>query len=454
VLNYGGWMRGDASDYDAWAKMVGDDRWSYKGLLPYMKRSEQLSSKDADPEQHGTHGTIRIASRFGSDPDYEYPLRRPIQSAWAELGVERIPSGVGKLAGLSEFFQNWDSGIRQPSHLAYSLAGVDVRTETTVHRVLFESSAAQNSRATSILLADGRQIKARKEIILASGALRTPQLLQLSGVGPAALLSRHSIPLIYDSPKVGANLIDHYAIFQLFKLRGPERGLSLGHPKLADPAFVKGLPADWIVNEALPAKTLTQALAEDGDTLDTRGLSEPGRTHVETMIVYASLAPGVPSDGTYISTSLMLTLPTSRGSVTLASASPNDPPLIQTNYFTTSTDQAALVYGEQRLLQCLMQTKAGQDFVESEVPPGPGMKALTIDSTEEEIKERIRETGSPHFHAAGTCAIGSVVDVQLRVKGVEGLRVVDASIFPAPLGGHPQATLYGIAELAAEMIVG
>ncbi|RDW82351.1 glucose-methanol-choline oxidoreductase-like protein [Coleophoma cylindrospora] len=456
VLNYGGWARGDASDYDAWAKIVGDERWSYDGLLPYMKRSEKFNKLDANanPQQHGFDGPIKVTGISASDPKRRYPLREPIQKAWAELGIERVPSGSGKLAGLSEFLETWDNGIRQPAHLAYGLAGVDVRTEIAVHKVLFESLSGKTPRATGILLVDGRQIQARKEIILATGALRTPQLLQLSGVGPAAALARHSIPLIYDSPGVGTNLFDHFALFQVFQLRHPERGLALGHPALADPAFVKGLPVDWVVNEALTPSLLKQAVAEDGDSDDTQGLGKTGRTHAETMILYIPYVPGLPFNGTYIATSVMLTLPTSRGTVGLASASPTDPPVIEPNYFATAMDRAALVHGARRLLQCLTGTTVGQDLVETEVAPVPGMKPLTLESSTEEIEERIRAVGSPHFHAAGTCALGSVVDAELRVKGVEGLRITDASIFPAPLGGHPQATLYAIAERAAAIIAG
>jgi choline dehydrogenase-like flavoprotein len=350
--------------------------------------------------------------------------------------------------------ENWDNGIRQPSHLAYGMAGVQVHTDTSVHRVLFERLPGEEPRATGVLLADGRQITARKEVLLATGAIGSPQLLQLSGVGPAALLARHSIPLVVDAPDVGANLFDHFALFQVFRLRGPERGLSFGHPALADPAFVKGMPVDWIVNEALPGPELQQALIEDGDRVDKQGLGKAGRVHVETMVVYHPLAPGIPVDGSHISTSVMLTLPTSRGRVSLASASTTDAPLIEPNYFSTSTDRAALVHGVRRLLQCLTATTAGQDVIETEVGPVPGMKPLTVERSKEEIEDRIRAMGSLHYHAGGTCAMGLALDTELRVKGVQGLRVVDASVFPAPVGGHPQATLYGIAERAAAMIAG
>ena len=398
---------------------------------------------------------MKITSVSESDPGRRYPLREPLQKAWAELGVDHVPSCVGKLAGLSEFLENWDQGIRQPAHLAYDLSEVDVRTNTTVHRVLFEHSPGQTPRATGVSLADGSEIKARKEVVVSAGALRSPQVLQLSGIGPSELLASHSIPLVHDSPNVGLNLFDHFALFQVFKLRNAtERGLALGHSSLTDPAFSKGMPVDWSVNEVLPTPILQQALTRDGDGGDALGLGKNNRPHVETMVLYHPLAPGVPVDGSFVGTSVMLTLPTSRGTVKLASSVPDDKPLIEPNYFDTSVDRAVLVHGARRLLQCLTGTVAGQDVVEAEVAPIPGMAPLTLDSTTEEIEARIRAVGSPHFHPAGTCALGPVLDNELRVKGVHGLRVVDASVFPAPIAGHPQATLYGLAERAAAFMVG
>jgi len=419
-----------------------------------MKRSEKLVGSQTDSQHHGLNGPMKIASVSQSDPERRYPLRKPLQKAWEELGVGYVPSSVGHLAGLSEIHENWDNGIRQPSHLAYDLAEVDVRTETLVHRIIFEQTSSQVPHATGVLLADGRQIKARNEILLATGALKSPQLLQLSGIGSSSLLASHSIPIVHDSPGVGANLFDHFALFQVFKLRDPDRGLSIGHPKLASPAFMKGLPVDWSVNEALPTTLLQQALAADGNNLDAQALGKDGRPHVETMVLYHPLAPGIPVDGRFVGSSIMLTLPTSRGTVGLASSLPDDEPLIEPNYFTTAMDRAVLVHGARRLLQCLTGTTAGKDIVECEMAPMPGMAPLTLESSTEEIERRIRAIGSPHFHSAGTCALGTVLDAELNVKGVQGLRVVDASVFPAPVGGHPQATLYAIAERAAAMIAG
>jgi choline dehydrogenase-like flavoprotein len=128
--------------------------------------------------------------------------------------------------------------------------------------------------------------------------------------------------------------------------------------------------------------------------------------------------------------------------------------VIEPNYFATSMDRAVLVHGVRRLLQCLTATAAGRDVTETEMAPAPGMNLLTVESRNEEIEDRIRKVGLPPIHAAGTCALGSVLDTELHVKRVQGLRIVDASVFPAPVGGHPQATLYGLAERAAAMIAG
>lgn len=119
-------MRGDAKDFDSWAEIVGDQRWIYRSLLPFMQQSEHFTAKEADQNQHGLEGPMKITRVSESDPKRLYPLRESIEKAWAELGVMRVPSGTRKLAGLSEFLENWNSGIRQPAHLINDLAGVDM----------------------------------------------------------------------------------------------------------------------------------------------------------------------------------------------------------------------------------------------------------------------------------------------------------------------------------------
>lgn len=472
VLNYGGWSRGDITDYKEWARLTGDDSWSYEGLLPYFKKSEHylnIAEDEQRSKHHGFEGPIRCISVSQSDVERKYGLRKPVKDAWYELGVPFTPNANdGHHLGISEVDENWDDGVRQPSHLAYGLKGVQVITNAMAERVLF--SADKNSggdrRASGVSLADGRQIAVKKEIIISAGAYRSPQILMLSGIGPTGDLSKHGITTILDSPEVGANLFDHFSLFQWWKLRPSEHGLALGSPQWTSPALFKGMPIDWAVKEHLPSSTLDEALELDSmSEPGTQGpgnppaqaISDPARPHLETIVMYAAgpsqvVGLDLPMDGSYISTSTMLTVPTSRGRVSLSSADVNDKPIINPNYYATSADRACLTYGTRRVLQALLETEAGKKVVESEVVP-PGAAPLTAQSTDDEIDARIRAVGIPHFHAAGSAAMGKVVGSRLQVPGVQGLRVADASVFPAPVSGHPMATLYALAEKAADLVL-
>ncbi len=455
ILNYGGWARGDARDYDQWGRAVGDERWSYKGLLPYLRKAENHYEAYKDPEQRGSDGPIRVTSVLESDSKRRYGLRGPIKAAWEEIGLKQNYRGdCGSLLGICDFLENWNDGQRQPSNLAYRLHGVKAINCATVHKIDFVESDDGHPKASAAVLVDGRRFKARKEIVLSTGAIKTPQIMMLSGIGPRDVLSTNNIPLVHDAPEVGQNYFDHFAHFQVWKLRNPEKGLSIGTPHWKDPAFYKGLPCDWAVNEAVPPRFLQPALQADASRglVNDKSLLDPGRCFVETMVVYSSLNAPVPADGSYIATSVMLLVPTSRGTVTISSASPSDAPAINPNYYDTEVDRAALVYGTRRVAKVLLGTSAGRDYIECEGAP-PGMPSLSAESLEADIDARIRATGLPHAHSAGTAAMGKVVDTNFCVKGVRGLRIADASIFPVAIGGHPQATLYGIAELAAEMIL-
>lgn len=459
ILNYGGWSRGDATDYDGWARLVADSRWSYKGLLPFFKKSEHDFNPSADPQQHGFEGAIRCTSISGSDAERLYPLREPVRAAWTELGLQyNADSNNGNLAGLSEVIENWHDGVRQPSYLAYKLDGVQVLTNTMVDHVLISKTSEDKYVASGVMLMDGCQVSVQKEVILAAGAHRTPQILMLSGVGPAEELSKHNIKLVKELPDVGRNLFDHFCLFQFWKVLDPSKGLSMGSPLWTSPALYKGLPCDWSINEAVPSNILLPALEADSlSDADRSALLHPSRCHFETVILYTSggaqsIGLNLPMDGTYLASYAMLNIPTSRGRVSLASSSMNDPPVVDPNYYDTAVDRAALTYGVRRVLQALLGTEAGKSFVAEEVPP-TGLPALNPKSTDDEIGARIRAAGVSHAHAAGTAAMGKVVSPDLKVYGIEGLRIADNSILPVAIGGHPQATLYAVAEQAAEIIM-
>lgn len=464
VLNYAGWSRGDATDYAEWARLAGDERWSYEGLLPYFKKSEHYLNarkNDQQSKQHGFEGPMRCVSVSQSDAGRKYGLREPVNNAWTELGIQFNPdANNGSLLGISEFDENWDDGVRQPSHLAYSLKEVNVVTNVMVQRILFSDGERDGDivKASGVLLADGSQITVKKEVIVSAGAHRTPQILMLSGIGRSDELSRYGISTVTDSPEVGANLFDHYALFQWWKLRPSDEGMSIGTPHWTSPAFFKGMPIDWAVKENIPLSSLTKALESDSmSELDAKAIANPSRPLVETMVLYAtgpSEAAGLdlPMDGTYITTSVMLTVPTSRGRISLPSSSITDNPIVDPNYCATAVDRASLIYGTRRILQALLETRAGKEVIEAEIAP-PGSAILNARSTDEEIDARIRAVGIPHFHAAGSAAMGKVVDSRLRVFGVRGLRIADASVFPSPVSGHPQATLYALAEAAADLVL-
>lgn len=212
AINYGTWTRGPAFDYDVWAELVGDQTWSYASMLPYFKRVEHYHGElDGAPGSmdgaHGSTGRIHNVSVQTSSADRIYPLSEPVFDAWRELGVKKVADGnAGYPIGLGDYVENFYQGKRQLASEAYSLKNVVVVTDVIVKRVLFHGK-----RASGVELVDGRTFRAEKEVIVAAGAYKTPQVLMLSGVGPKAELERHQIPLVADNEDVGRHLHDHLA---------------------------------------------------------------------------------------------------------------------------------------------------------------------------------------------------------------------------------------------------
>ncbi|KAI1140244.1 GMC oxidoreductase [Hypoxylon sp. FL0543] len=450
VINFGGWLRGDAADYDEWAEVAGDKRWSYEGLKPWFVKSESFYDRDADPGEHGFDGPMYVTSIAAAEEGQrKYPLRETVKNAWAEIGVpHNVDRKNGASVGVNEMHENSNKkGTRQPANVVYPLNRVKVFTNTPVHKITFDGT-----KATGVELIDGRKVTARKEVIVSAGAYQTPKILMLSGIGPPADLAEHGIPLVHESPHVGQNLHDHYAIHLAFRLRDPSLGSAFGSAAFQNPAFLKGLPWDWIANQPLPGEILAKNQQETKPGWEKRNVYE-----VLTAYVVPGI-PGIPIDGSHIATSTMLLLPTSRGTVTIRSSSPTDLPRVQPNYLSTQLDRDALVHATRTAVKVLTATESLKPIVEGESPPVKegleGLTPLTADTSDEVILERLQRTGEQHQHSGGTAAMGKVVDGEGRVLGVAGLRVADASIIPVPLGGHPQATLYAVAEQLASMILG
>ena len=459
ATNYGTWTRGTASDYDHWAKVVGDSRWSYRGMLPYFRKTEHHYDPQGDPTQHGFDGPIHTTTISGSSPNRKYPLREPLLAAWEKVGVPRIQDGnSGSQLGVAQMVENWRDGKRQMARDAYDLSGVQILTETLVQRIVLEEKDSKKV-ATGVQLADGggRVISAKKEVILSAGAYRTPQILLLSGIGPKKELSRHSISQTVDAPEVGRNFHDHMALCQWWKLRKPEIGAAIGTPLWTDPAFFMGKPCDWIVFSQTPKEQLQAALPAADISLESQqALLDPECCHTETLVLYVPTGRWtgftLPMNGMYISSCVLGLIPTSRGVITLASSDPKDNPVLDPNFYNSDVDRVMLRNGIRQVTKVFLDTAEGRDMVEGEVVP-EGCKSFTLDSTDEEIDSRVRMLGGSFYHPAGSAAMGKVVDTDLKVYGVKGLRIVDASVIPVPIAGHYQVAVYGTAEQAADIIL-
>ena len=456
AVNYGMWSRGDKVDYEQWANLSGDDRWTYERMMPYFNRSEHHHDPDADPKLHGFDGPIHTVS------GRQYPLRDTVRDAFHAVGYQdNQDANSGNPLGLAKYTENWHNGVRQPAGTAYPLKGVEVMTSTTVRKItLKDHPATGNMLATGVELLSGRQIHARKEVIVSCGAHRTPQLLMLSGIGAEAELAKHGIHQIVKNNFIGRNLFDHLALGMAWKLKPSvqEQGVALGHPKWKNtPSNAEGMPMEWIAHSSVPPSALLPALQADGEVLTaSRQPLLKERAHTMMLVAYGPMGMGpnrsVPIDGSHISSIALLYQPTSRGSLMLSSANPEDPPVVDPAYYATQADKAMLRSAVRQTLR-IMGTPAMQDVIECESPP-EGYAPLTSDSTDAEIDARVANFGTTIHHAAGTCAMGDVVDGQLKVKGVDGLRIVDASVFPAPVSGALQASVYAAAELASELVLG
>ena len=438
-MNYGAWTRGHAADFDNWSHEVGDSRWSYDGLLPHFKRSEHWHDKEGDATQHGFLGAIHTSSGGRN-----YALREPVKEALLSTNLEFNPDmNSGDPNGVGRLVENWHNASRQHAAICYDLKSVHIMKNTVVQRIIIEEK-----KATGIKLSDGRLLTATKEVIVSGGALRTPQLLMLSGIGPKSELSKFNIPQVVELP-VGHYLHDHGSMQIYWKLKDSDGGYSFGSPAFNKPEYATGNPMDWFGTAAAPDEELQTAAKAD------RSMFNAGpRTDYEVTAMYSVVpTPSIevpPMDGSHMTTGVVCLSTTSRGTVTLASDKATDDPIIDPRYFTTEHDRVVMRAGIRRILQA-MKSPAMKDYIESETPP-PGMPRINSGSSDLELDNRINATSSSFYHTAGTASMGKVVDSKCCVYGVKGLRVVDTSIMPISITAHLQAPMYAIAEAAAEII--
>jgi choline dehydrogenase len=435
ALNAMIYIRGHREDYDRWEKL-GNAGWSFSEVLPYFRRAEDQQRGACD--YHGAGGPLRV-----SDLRTVNPLSRAFLAAGAELGMPANAdfNGPDQLGvGLYQVTQRY--GRRESAATAYlrparHRPNLVVRAGAHATRVLLE-----RGRAVGVeYVGGGRRARARaeREVVLCGGSVGSPQLLMLSGVGPADHLRGLGIVVACDLPGVGQNLQDHVAVAVAFECRRPvtllnaERGRSL----LAYLLFRRG--------------PLTSNVAEAGAFVSTRPEARVPdlQFHFGPAWFVEHGFGNPPGHGFTLGPTLLR--PQSRGSIRLRSADPLAPPAIHANYLTQSADVAPLVAGV-RLSRRLAATRAFAEFRGPETLPGA---AVTDDAG---LAAYLRARAETLYHPVGTCRMGAdataVVDPRLRVRGVEGLRVVDASVMPLIPGGNTNAPTIMIAEKAADLIRG
>ncbi|KAK8062873.1 glucose dehydrogenase, partial [Apiospora hydei] len=451
IINGCGWFRGSRADFDSWADLL---RWP----VALLQKTEKWYS-DELADQHGHDGKFHIESPVSTNR--LYPLAGITEQAWREMGSEPLPGNdmnAGTNLGVGQLNENRRDGARQVAPSVYSLEGVTVLTETMVGSILLsKGDATKEPEATGARLADGTEIRGR-QVIVSAGAYRTPQILVHSGLGPKEVLEKHGIEPILEAPEVGKNFTDHVMMRMNWKLKDLTKGYAIDFqnpsPLFLEPQFAKGSPASYVVSATVPREGLEAAIAKDeGGKVDPEHpLLKREFAMMETMMLYLAVPPLKP-DGVHISSFLMAMKPTSRGTVTIASKDPTDPPLLDPNYLATEVDKYVWRHSLRQAAKLMTgdTTVLGRDIVAGEAPFdefGP----LTTDASDEELDKRVQGQGTSTYHGAGSCSMGSVVDTNLRFKGVQNLRVVDASVIPIAIGAHIQAAVYALAEQAAVII--
>jgi choline dehydrogenase len=433
------YIRGQHEDYDHWAAL-GNDGWAWKDVLPYFRKLE--SNSRGASGLHGADGPISCSDIRG-----RHELIDALIAGAGSLGVPRNDDFNGERQEGAGYYQLFTRrGWRSSAAVAYlkpARARPNLRVETGAHatRVQFEGV-----RATGVeYRQQGRMRVARaaREVILAAGALQSPQLLQLSGVGPAPLLGEHGIPVVADRPGVGENLQDHLQFRLVFKCT---KAITT-NDDLASWWRTARIGLQWLLLREGPL-----AIGINQGGIFTRVL--PGSTRPDIQFHLATLSADVagakPHPFSGFTMSVCQLRPGSRGSVRIKSADPFQAPAMVPNYLSTEEDRRCAVEAV-KFARRLAATPAVAPYVREEYRPGPGVVS------DAEILDWCRGNGATIFHPSGTCRMGSdamaVVDSKLRAIGVTGLRVVDCSIMPTLVSGNTNAPVAMIAERASDLIL-
>ncbi|MFT2214211.1 GMC family oxidoreductase [Rhizobium giardinii] len=432
------YIRGQREDYDTWAQM-GCRNWSYDKVLPAFRAVE--GNQRLSGEFHGAEGELKV-----SDRRFGHPLSWAFIRAAQEAGIPYNEDFNGKVQEGVGFYQTTTHNGRRWSSAQSFLRDAEKRpnltilTSTRVHKVLFEGK-----KAVGVLTETGSTYKARREIVLTSGALATPKILQLSGIGDAAHLQSHGIGVVSDLPGVGENYQDHLEATVQVEVKDP---ISMFGQD-------KGLRAVGHMLQYMLTKTglLTSSVVESGGFVDTAGTGQPD-VQFHVLPSFVGFGERVAAPGHGISIGPCFLRPQSRGTVKLRSADPKDSALFHANSFSNPADMETLVRGVEWAIR-ITEAPSLARIVKRRVLPEPG-----IEKDPTALRDYIRGISKTVFHPAGTARMGpaedrmAVVGENLRVRGVEGLRVADASIMPTLVSGNTNAPCIMIGERASRFILG
>jgi len=437
------YVRGQKEDYDEW-QALGNEGWGYRGVLPYFIKSEHHETLAGTP-YHGRGGNLHISAPESA----EYPMSEAFVDAARQAGFPYSNDFNGaEQEGVGYFHLNIKSGRRFGAADAYlkpamNRPNLTVLTEATVKKLVLEGK-----RAVAVELrhkGKDRVLRANREIILSGGAINSPQILQLSGIGDSDTLEKLGIPCLHDMPGVGKNLQEHADACVLVSSR-KNNGFtaSLG-------GLLKMLPDTirYIVSkQGKLAKSITEAggFIRSSDRVDRPDV----QLHMLPLLFDDSGRDLKLMSYPGYSVHVCVLRPKSTGTVTITSADPFAAPDIDYNFFADPDDSRVMVDGI-RQARRILAAKAFDDYRGEEMHPGADCQ------TDEEIIEKVKDKVGLVYHPVGTCKMGTdsvaVVDPQLRVHGLEGLRVVDASIMPRLISGNTNAPTVAIAEKASDMIL-
>lgn len=434
ALNAMIYVRGAAADYDYWAQL-GNTGWSYQDVVPFFEKIEGSSVSDAD-------GMVRM-----SDANGAHSLSHKFIEANATLGTPHlIDSNNGDRSGVSLLKMTSSGRVRQSSARAYlqsvkNRPNLHVSIRSHASKILFDGT-----RASGIEYIHNGKVccaLAAKEVVLSGGTINSPQLLMLSGIGPAQELSELGIKPVLDLPGVGQNLHDHPAVFMQAITNVPSYNTETLPPRLFKHIF------DWALHgQGMLSTIMFQALAfvKTKTALDFPDIqlhfAPCGYMNTETSVN--------PIKQNSLTIQANVNRPRSRGFLKLKDSNPNNHPIIQPNMFQDSYDMETLVSGA-KYIQCLFQERALGEVIDHISVPEHIPEAM------EDWEHFVRHNAQTAYHPVGTCKMGvdrmAVVTPELQVRGLTGLRVVDGSVIPQIISGNTQAAIMMIAEKAAQMII-